>query len=153
MNSFVFRFAFFAVLVLSFSQIGFSQRSKKKNNVENLLMGTSWKADGTPFETSDREMYQFTTYDPLVFEGRYGYFIDFDTTTFSTHYSAPCGNDCFTSLQGEYKFVGAFTISVQVNSINRYGFCGKESEKPNRHAGNYLLERFGKGWKVSKVKN
>ena len=92
----------------------------------NPFKGKEYRSGGVPFETADRESYTFTPLEKP--EGMmWGNFINFDHHTFSTHYSAPCGNDCFTSVSGEYRIVGDGLMEVKVMGISRSGFCREES--------------------------
>jgi hypothetical protein len=127
-----------------------SQRGKQVNIPENLLVGTTWKVNGTPFETKEKEQYTFSEINTEDFDGHWGHFISFDTTTFSSSYSAPCGNDCFTNVNGEYYFETSFKIHISVKEINRHGFCSKKSESLNRDYGYYTLERTATGWTLLK---
>jgi len=64
---------------------------------------------------SDRPMY-------------WGYFVTFSADgTFETHYSAPCGMDCFTVVEGNYKWIDEQYLSLTVQKITRSELCSKES--------------------------
>src|SRR5688572_22616541 len=142
---------FLLFLVSGNAVLALSQRAKHANKPENILIGTSWKTNGVPFESKDEKQYTLSTFDENDFDGHWGHFITFDETTFSSSYSAPCGNDCFTNVSGEYYFESAFQIHIKVNEINRHGFCEKKSETLNKDYGSYTLERTETGWTLTKA--
>ncbi len=116
----------------SYSQAAKSIQEPKKAvtsiTYTNPFKNTDWKSSsGVPFETANQENYSFSKYDPSLDMMYWGNFIHFKGTTFTTHYSAPCGNDCFTTVTGEYRTVGDHLLEIKVLGINYSGFCGKES--------------------------
>lgn len=128
-----------------------AQRSLDAAKPQNLFAGTSWKADGVPFGDIQRESYTLTAIsEDDSFQSQWGHFITFDQTSFVTHYSAPCGNDCFTTVTGEYEFVASFKIHIFVQSIARHGFCQQESDMEGQEYGYYLVERTETGWIITK---
>jgi len=150
-NSTFFLLLFFS---LTFNTVSYSQTGTREvGKMKNVLAGTSWRVDQSPFENEDTKVYNLSLLNENETEFYYhwGYSISFDEATFSSNYSAPCGNDCFTSVSGEYKFVDYLTISVKVLSIERRMFCNKESEKPNKNYGNYQLEKKENGWIIKKL--
>lgn len=112
-------------------------------NKENKLLGTLWKSNGVPFEDSERDSYTFTRQaDDNQFN--WGNFIRFDKENqFSSYYSAPCGNDCFTSVTGRYHYLNDTTISITVNSISYSGFCQKESKDGFQFTAKYEMSIDG----------
>lgn len=142
-----FLFLFPVGLNFSFAQTGCRDASKR----ENILLNTRWKVDGVPFETIDREKYSLSAIADDSYNFRWGHFISFNENTFTSSYSAPCGNDCFTSVSGGYWFVADLTIKVKVMAIQRNGFCSKDSEELNKDFGNYLLCKTETGWMLKKI--
>jgi hypothetical protein len=117
-------------------------------NYSDYLHGTYWSVDGVPFEKSDREMY---TFSPVPDDGEFmhwGNFISFTEGEFETNYRAPCGNDCFTTVAGTYRFTGLHTIHVHVTSVNYRGFCDKENGAA--FSARYTLEFQGENLVVTK---
>lgn len=131
----------------SFAQTGCRDATKR----ENVLLNTRWKVDGVPFETADRETYRLDSIAGDNYDWHWGHFISFNENTFTSSYSAPCGNDCFTSVSGEYFFVAAMTIKVKVMTIDRHGFCSEKSETLNKDYGNYLVTKIETGWTLTKT--
>lgn len=76
---------------------------------------------------------------------RWGYFISFSDSTFTTHYSAPCGNDCFTSVSGTYHWLGNNQIEFFVKDISRSQYCNADSETPQKSFGTYILNVADEG--------
>lgn len=130
----------------TFGQTGTRKIASTKNQLEN----TSWKVDAIPFENTERESYTLTETDEDL-DWHWGNFIKFEENTFSSWYSAPCGNDCFTSVYGEYSFVDAHVIEIKVIKIERYGFCSEKSEEINKNYGQYKLEKTELGWTLNKI--
>ena len=61
---------------------------------------------------------------------RFGDFIEFkEDQTFSCYYTAPCGNDCFTSTAGVYKIVGANQIALTLHHLQQEGMCMQSREE------------------------
>lgn len=146
-----FSFLIFSNLIVLqiFSGCLIAQNRRSETVHENFLAGTTWKVDGVPFETKSREKYLLSKYDNLEF-GNWGHTISFEKSTFNSSYSAPCGNDCFTSVMGEYRFTDKNTISVKVKQIDRHGFCEKRSEILNQDMGTFLLSKKENGWELIK---
>lgn len=126
-------------------------RHVSETNVENVLAGTRWKSQGVPFEHADTKSYSFNSFDESNFNDRWGHFISFDSATFTSSYSAQCGNDCFTSVRGLYWFTSELQIKVKVIEILRRGFCEKETETLNKEYGYYNLTPRENGWTLTKV--
>lgn len=143
------------VFLAGFFSCAAAQDARRLGEIKftNYLAGTSWKTNGIPFETKDQELISLTEFsDPLGMMDQWGHSIYFDTLTFSSSYSAPCGNDCFTSVTGTYFFSAENRIKVKVKSINRNGFCEKKSELINQDYGYYDLVKVEKGYQIKKVK-
>ena len=124
---------------------------RNASKTENVLANTRWKVDGIPFETTDKETYRLDSISGDNWEWNWGHFIYFNENTFTSTYSAPCGNDCFTSVSGEYWFVSRMTIKVKVIAIERNGFCSEKSETLNKNYGNYLLTKIETGYTLTKT--
>lgn len=58
--------------------------------------------------------------------------------TFVSGYSAPCGNDCFTSTTGKYKIIDENYICFYLENINHFGECSGNSE-PNEDLGLFRI--------------
>ncbi|BCY28521.1 hypothetical protein [Flavobacterium okayamense] len=53
----------------------------------------------------------------------YGNSITFYQTSFSSNYSAPCGNDCFPSSSGNYKIISNNQIETTQFTFDQSGDC------------------------------
>lgn len=145
-------FTFLLLLATTGINFSFAQTEVRyASRTENVLENTQWKVDGIPFENSDTETYRLDSIAGDNWEWHWGHFISFNENTFTSSYSAPCGNDCFTSVSGEYWFVARMTIKVKVLAIDRGGFCSEKSETLNKNYGNYLLTKIEAGWTLTKV--
>ena len=58
--------------------------------------------------------------------------------TFLSYYTAPCGNDCFTTTTGKYKRINETHIQFFLEKITRHGDCSGDSE-PNLNLGLYSI--------------
>ena len=58
--------------------------------------------------------------------------------TFVSYYTAPCGNDCFTTTTGKYERVNKTHIQFFLEKITRDGECMGNSE-PNLDLGLYAI--------------
>lgn len=117
-------------ILFSFSAIG-----------QDLITGTTWKSSKPLFENI-QSYYEFSPQKekPDITE-RWGYSVVFnEDNTFYTSYSAPCGNDCFSRVNGTYKIIHEHYLEVYVTSIKRNGFCSKKDEQPEKVIGTYLFQ-------------
>lgn len=119
-----------------------------KPAIQNFLNGTTWDVSDSPFENADIDVYHLSEIKDLDFD--WGYSISFNENEFSSNYSAPCGNDCFTSVYGNYEFVKDSVIHITVTNINRSGFCEKKSQTLNRDAGKFTLSKMENGYKLER---
>ncbi|MEZ4921562.1 MAG: hypothetical protein R2780_00160 [Crocinitomicaceae bacterium] len=140
-----------SILLVFFSFILNAQNREEGKTDKINLANKEFKVNGSCFEDESRESYELTDFERGVDEFNWGYFISFTEHSFTTSYSAPCGNDCFTSVSGTYEFVGLNKIKVFVSTIRGNGFCQKESEEPNRSYGTYSLEQTAVGVNIKKV--
>lgn len=127
------------LMILAFAGMGVMSA-----NGQNILAGTMWRCQGTPFEYETTTKFEFTLHqdDPDDFMMNWGHFINFhDDGTFATSYRAPCGNDCFTSISGTYSFLEDSIVVIYVDTIGRSGFCQKETEYPKKTYGKYKISR------------
>lgn len=133
------------VLISFISFVSFSQGREEAKIDKIKLTDTRWKSNPHCFADEGIDTYHlYPTVDTLGYFD-WGNFISFTDKTFSTDYSAPCGNDCFTSVTGTYKFVGVNRIKVYVENISRSGFCSAKSEEPKKSFGIYLIEKTSTG--------
>jgi hypothetical protein len=105
----------------------------------NPLKGT-WRINGNAFVNPETSVYKLKAIDSKV-RFQFGTFVRFDEDgSFHGFYRAQCGNDCFTKVEGTYKFNSMNKITVFIKEINRGGFCNKESEVLNKNMGTFELE-------------
>ena len=123
-------------------------QAKKLQKIE--LTNTSWQTNVSCFEQQTTDQYELYTYDRQLDVQLWGYFIHFTDSTFSTSYSAPCGNDCFTSVNGSYEYVKGNQIKVFVLDIHRNGFCSAKSEEVNRSYGVFTISKTKEGLRLVK---
>lgn len=97
----------------------------EKEPVNNFLLNTHWLCD-----LADGDLI-FTPLDTTGYF-QYGFHIQFtDSINYIHYYTAPCGNDCFTSIYGKYEFLSDSTILITRDSITYDGDCYQFTEYPN----------------------
>ncbi|WP_291148570.1 hypothetical protein [Flavobacterium sp. UBA7680] len=67
--------------------------------------------------------------------------------TFVCSYSAPCGNDCFTTSTGKYKMLDENYISFYLEKISKHGDCQGSSE-PNVDLGLFRIYKENGNFKL-----
>ena len=105
------------------------------------LENSSWKIDGKCLETENEDGFVLCSYSESAGDiaSRWGYFISFTDNTFQTSYRAPCGVDCFTSVNGTYKWLAPNKMELFVSKISRRKYCNKGSEFPDKSFGVYMV--------------
>ena len=115
------------------------------------LANTTWKVNGKCLESEDQSSFSIAPYvETKDISSRWGHFISFTEKTFSTHYSARCGVDCFTSVTGTYELIGEDTIAFFIESISRSGYCSGESETPKKSYGLFKITETKNGLTFTK---
>ncbi|WP_051878734.1 hypothetical protein [Chryseobacterium sp. FH1] len=126
---------FYAFLTLIFL-INCEKKNEKiaVKNYENYLVNTTWLINNEKlvgYEIVEKQFILKKKNDTALIWNFSA--IEFtDKEKFTSYNSWECGNDCFTSIDGTYKFVDKSEIEFQIESITRTGTC----EAP--------IERFGK---------
>lgn len=138
------------LLFIIISSIGFGQSRDAVDYERIELAGLTYTSTYNVFSEEDRNQYILEDFVKLKSGYSWGNFISFTEKSFHTYYSAPCGNDCFTSVDGTYKFVGENRIQVFVETINRSGFCQLKSEEPQKSFGIYEIKRTKSGLTLTK---
>ena len=140
------------ILLISFStQSVYCQIQPKELKLKDVLMSQEWRSDINVFSSDSTSTYQIFKNDLDDPYFIWGNFISFTDSTFQTRYSASCGVDCFTKVQGNYKFVSSNEIEVFVKTIDRSGFCRTESVAPNKSFGVYKISKTLKGYEIKKL--
>ena len=110
------------------------EKEKEKTvvrNYENYLSHTTWLIKDEKlvgYETGEKHFIltkkndtaQIWNFSAIEFT---------DKNKFRSYNSWECGNDCFTSVDGKYKFVDKSEIEFEIESITRTGTC----EEPVEH--------------------
>ena len=58
---------------------------------------------------------------------------------FKSWYSAPCGNDCFTTFYGTYKKISEEYISFHIQKVEYWGYCGDQGEVKKNKTNTYYV--------------
>ena len=140
----------FSLLLFTLSVTAISQKQVKEPILKSLLVGVDWKSDLNLFSSEETKEYHIYTSSQNEYFP-WGNSVSFTDSTFTTSYSASCGNDCFISVTGRYKFVSSNQIEVFVESIARNGMCMEESELPKKKFGTYEIIEDEKGYLIRKV--
>lgn len=86
---------------------------------------------------ADTQEYILYTTDPDRFHFGNNLKINADGT-FVSFYTAPCGNDCFTTSTGKYEQINDTHIQFLLEKITHHGDCIGDSE-PNLNLGLYAI--------------
>lgn len=70
--------------------------------------------------------------------------------TFISYYTAPCGNDCFPNVYGQFKLLDDDRVLLHVDSILIGGFCKNEQFYPNKDLGVFKIFPTDSGFKLIK---
>ena len=139
------------LLILFFISSSFVTEQEQHPGHPIKLANTTWKVNGKCLESEDQSSFSVAPYvETKDISSRWGYFISFTENTFSTHYSAPCGNDCFTSVSGTYERIDN-EILFYVQNISRNGFCSQESETPKKSYGLFKITQTKNGLTFTKI--
>lgn len=137
------------LLLLFVVNVSFGQQQTNykgfANSVHNsqitVLQG-SWRINELITDKSTKE-YNLFPQNPE--ERNYGNNITLKTDqTFMSSYSAPCGNDCFTTTAGKYKIIDENYICFFLDEITQNGECFGET-KPNEDFGLYYFYKTEDG--------
>ncbi len=116
------------------------------------LNNTEWRLSGRCLESVEQSEFSiYTIQHSNDISHRWGYFITFSDRTFSTNYRARCGVDCFTSVSGTYEWRSDDTIEFFVETIQRNGYCQKESEAPRKSFGVFRISSSEKGFLLTRL--
>lgn len=119
------------------------------NPIPKIKLEGLYKID---FLVTDAEVNEYTLW-PSKEKFEYGNSIIFNPDgTFSSAYSAPCGNDCFTSSTGVYKWVNDTYVKLVVNTITVDGDCPNEKRRPEKDLGLFRVVQMEDG-KIALVKS
>ena len=130
-------------LLLSYSCFGQKQgnylgfNSATTNNEITNLQG-SWKIN--QLIVNDK-IDEYILYPQNIDDNRFSYGNNISIKpdgTFRSAYSAPCGNDCFTSSTGQYKMIDKNYICFYLEQVTQSGDCSGNST-PNIDLGLYRI--------------
>ncbi len=95
----------------------------------NVLKNTTWISDGIVGLDRTRNKYKLTKAPEKM--GKWaGNMTNFNEgNTFTSFYSAFCGNDCFTATHGHYQFIASSRLDILVDSITYAGECKKQTKR------------------------
>lgn len=101
------------------------------NNYENYLNNSTWLIKNEKLIGFDIGEKQFvlTKKNDTAQIWNFAAIEFTDNNKFKSYYSWECGNDCFTSIDGKYKFVDKSEIEFQIDSITRAGTCEAPVER------------------------
>jgi len=103
------------------------------HNSEITALQGKWRINHLIINSEIKE-YGLSPQNPDIFKN-YGNNVSLNTNlTFVSDYSAPCGNDCFTTTKGKYKIIDENYICFYLEEITRRGDCSENSQ-PNKDLG------------------
>ncbi len=92
---------------------------------EHFLEKNTWRIDKILGLDKKLKLYTLKPHKQEKFAGN---LVSFGDGKFFSHYVAPCGNDYFTDLSGNYRFVDENTIEITVKEISYSGEWDKPTE-------------------------
>lgn len=123
-------------------QINYQGFVNSVHNSEITVLQGSWGINELITDESTKE-YNLFPQNPEKFN--YGNNITLKADqTFVSSYSAPCGNDCFTTTTGKYKIIDDNYICFFLDEITRHGECFGGT-KPNEDFGLYYFYKTENG--------
>ncbi len=108
---------------------GYGHGNKELNLLwYNYLENTNWVIDSIFGLNMNIIKYALTKFkDKIKWAGNYIHFMD--SSHFKSGYPSWCRNDCFTTVNGQYKFKGENVIEIIIDSI----FYDRECTKPTEY--------------------
>jgi hypothetical protein len=140
------KITFLLLFVVNFSfgqeQINYQGFDHSIHYPEITILLGSWKIDELITNALATE-YNFSLQDTAIFD--YGNNIKLDADqTFTSYYTAPCRQDCFTTTTGKYKILDENYICFFLEKITRFGICNGD-EQPNEDLGLYYFYKTESG--------
>lgn len=128
-------------LCLCVSFLSYSQKIKGKWKTADVLWNEASKEYSLMKIKNKRDYFYY-----------FGNFIEFkDDNTFISHYSSPCGNDCFPTAKGTYRLIDKKKVELTVHEISKQGpMCKEIYEKGEWKLGTYLISKEKTGLKLTK---
>lgn len=121
--------------------------------LKELFTAHSWKTVNLFAHDSTTSAYTLT---PVDTNGRffdYGNHLVFqEDGKFFSYYTAPCGNDCFTSVNGSYTVKGN-KITIEVQHVEYIRECQKLGRFPQSRTHVYTIATTTKGYTLTLNKN
>lgn len=104
----------------------------------SILIDKKWKVDAPIFFQKERKKYQLNAVDNSP-QHLFGHFVSFKKDgSFQGYYTAPCGNDCFTFINGSYH-IRQQALEVFIDSARQAGFCETPIQYKNQKRGAYKI--------------
>ena len=99
------------------------------------LIGAKWRINNILGADINKEDFYI-----LTPEWSYGNHLQLSTDgNFESWYSAPCGNDCFTSSYGTYKKISEEYISFHIQKVERWGWCSDVGKVEKNETNTYYV--------------
>lgn len=101
----------------------------------------TWSISSPAFFHKDQKTYKLQT-QKTDKRPAFGHFVTFKKDgTFSGYYTAPCGNDCFTSIDGHYKINDFSNLEIFVKNAEQKGYCNNPIHFSNKKRGTFKLTK------------
>src|SRR5688572_15048195 len=115
-----YRLIIFVVGIECFSSMQrytYGQTNEMQHSTLNFLTNTTWETDLILGLDPEVEIYKLKKYrTPGKFAGNIISFTD--SINFVSEYTSWCGNDYFTKVAGQYRFVGKDKIEIVVSTVS-----------------------------------
>lgn len=109
-----------------------------------------WKINAL-LGVKDENEYQLTSIDSAKRYYTYGNKLQLDAKgTFTSNYSADCGNDCFTTSSGTYQRIDSTHLRFYLKHISIVGDCKHEENSFEKDLGIFYISQKDKYFKLIK---
>lgn len=141
MKTLLFLISIFTLIACGAAPKSTDNQETKKPILKNPLVDTKWKINGAAFIHEDIKSYTLTP--PSSKEKGFpdfGHFVEFSNDgTFRGYYSAQCGNDCFTSVDGKYTMENENSIKIFITKAANHGYCNDTLLIENKEMGRFEI--------------
>ncbi|BDS11028.1 hypothetical protein [Aureispira anguillae] len=116
-----------------------STSNTKLTAADFSLLNTRWRVNRPIFFEKDQSTYELKSVDQSQ-KHAFGHFVTFkEDGSFQGYYSAPCGNDCFTTIKGTYTLNNKTEINIFIESATQSGFCTNPVQFKNHKRGTFTI--------------
>jgi hypothetical protein len=132
----------FLFIVMMFCQITHSLGQNASDISADGLAGIEWRIDGQLGLDTARVGYTLTPFKEGMFPWGTSFSFSQSGNTFSSGNSAPCGNDCFITVNGTYAIEQGNVLRIAVREVTYSDYCPNAKRKPDAKASMHFQMTF-----------